>query len=400
MKLLIQFTVIFFAYIIIYCRSFAPTNFVNKRIETIRNRLAINKRSTDVTFTVDVHVSVSVNIEKGNNAIVQYNNSIMLSLIANAINSSAGGTSSSFTITRRGNNKIKLPIYNENTAGSSEILFASNFTNTVHNINIYMSSKGRGDIPLQYFEFQWQNNNNDDCNNHPISSSIISSSSNDVKQISTNVGVLHLIQSLVAAENEEEINEALLNDFTTTDASNLSIGESYGIGCGFQIYLRGELVLTVGCGGGGGRYSNTHIECGGGGGASIFAPNSNIVARVGGGHGMQEGLENEHDATSYMEQLDKLRDSLTNANNNDIAILGGGGGGRGSHDNGINDNASNDGTGYGFGFEIGSIEAIRLAKNKMQRAKAGDDNEMNRNPLNLPEHLLNEDWAIQMAEYV
>ena len=114
---------------------------------------------------------------------------------------------------------------------------------------------------------------------------------------------------------------------------------------------------------------------------------------------MHEGLENEHDATSYMEQLDKLRDSLTNANNNDIAILGGGGGGRGSHDNGINDNASNDGTGYGFGFEIGSIEAIKLAKNKMQRAKASCDG-MNRNALNIPEHLMNEGWAIQMTKYV
>ena len=78
-----------------------------KRIETIRNRLVINKRSTDVT--VDVTVSVSVNTEKGNNAIIQYNkNNNMLPLIDTAINSS-GGTSSSFTITRRGNDKIKTP---------------------------------------------------------------------------------------------------------------------------------------------------------------------------------------------------------------------------------------------------------------------------------------------------
>jgi hypothetical protein len=111
---------------------------------------------------------------------------------------------------------------------------------------------------------------------------------------------------LITAEKEEEINEALLNDFTTTDTSNLSIGQSYGIGCGFQIYLKGEFVLTVGCGGGGGRYNNSHIECGGGGGATIYVPNSNIKkARVGGGHGMQEGFEKEHDETLYMEQLDK-----------------------------------------------------------------------------------------------
>ena len=70
------------------------------------------------------------------------------------------------------------------------------------------------------------------------------------------------------------------------------------------------------------------------------------------------------------------------------------GGGRGSNNNDINDNASNDVTGYGFGlFEIGSIEAIKLAT-------TDDDDEMDHNPLNLPEHLLNEDWAIQMAEYV
>ena len=114
---------------------------------------------------------------------------------------------------------------------------------------------------------------------------------------------------------------------------------------------------------------------------------------------MHEGLDNKHDATLYVERQRSFDIHSPNANNNDTPNLGGGGGGRGSNDNDINDNASNDGTGYGFGFEIGSIEAIKLAKNKMQRAKASCDG-MNRNALNIPEHLMNEGWAIQMTKYV
>jgi len=250
-----------------------------------------------------------------------------------------------------------------------------------------MSSSTIVDLPLQFFEFQWQNDNlvSEDTKNN----------------ISTNNGVLDLIKSLITAENEQQINSTLTNDFTTTGATNLSRGESAGIGCGLQIYLKGKLVLTAGGGGGGGCISSREegYECGGGGGASIFLPDkSNIKARVGGGHGMQAGYETEHNPNLFIEHLQRLRDLLTNESNiNDVAIMGGGGGGSG-YTNDDNTSSSN-GRGYGFGFEIGSIEGINLAKKNMSRkTEASSDN--NGNPLNLPEHLLNEEWAIQVAEYI
>ena len=204
---------------------------------------------------------------------------------------------------------------------------------------------------------------------------------------------------MITAKNEEQINNALANDFTTPGATKLSVGESVGIGYGLQIYLKGKLVLTIGGGGGGGCISSSEegYECGGGGGASIFLPDSNIKARVGGGHGVQAGYETEHNPTLFIRQLKRLQDLIANDSNvNGIAIMGGGGGGSGIT---TNDNTSS-GRGYGFGFEIGSIEGINLAKKMMSRRTNEASRVDNRNPLNLPEHLLNEEWAIQVAEYI
>ena len=78
---------------------------------------------------------------------------------------------------------------------------------------------------------------------------------------------------------------------------------------------------------------------------------------------------------------------------------GGGGGGSGST---TNDDTVSNGRGYGFGFEIGSIEGINLAKKMMSRRtnETSSTGSGDKNPLNLSEHLLNEEWAIQVAEYI
>jgi len=357
--------------------------------------------------TIDINVDVNVDIKT--EEVIQN----MLPRTSNTSSSSsyntsftnAQQTSTSFSITRRDDSSIKLPIICNNAQQqkgySSEISYATNFTNTIHDILIqYFMSSSRTivDLPLQFFEFQWQNDN------------LTSSEDTNGNNMSTNYGGLDLIKSLITAENEQHINNALAYDFTTADTANLSRGKSAGIGCGLQLYLKGKLVLTAGGGGGGGRSytssSEEGYECGGGGGASIFLPDSdNTMARVGGGHGMQAGYETGHNPKLFVEQLQRLKYLLINeskSNVNDIAILGGGGGGSGC----TNDNtSSSNGRGYGFGFEIGSIEGINLAKKEMMSRRSnneasGTGSDDNRNPLNLPEHLLNEEWAIQVAEYI
>jgi len=390
------------AYLISYCNSFTiPSIYTFK----IRQRSTISNILLNERHTIDINVDVNVDIKTEN---VNQNNNNMLPQINNTSSSSSYNTrytngqqtSTSVSITHRkqdGGSSIKLPTCNaqQQKAYSSELSYATNFTKTIHDIVIQyiIPSSSIVDLPLQYFEFQWQNDN-------LATPSSISEDTNS-NNISTNYGVLDLVKSLITAENEQQIDNALANDFTTTDSTKLSVGESAGIGCGLQIYRKGKLVLTVGGGGGGGGRSYTvsseeGYECGGGGGASIFLPDSNVIARVGGGHGMQAGYETEHNPKLFIEQLQRLRDLYSKADINDVAIMGGGGGGSGLTTN----TSGSNGRGYGFGFEIGSMEGINLAKKNMSRRTNEASSDNNGNPLNLPEHLLNEEWAIQVAEYI
>jgi len=326
---------------------------------------------------------------------------------------SATGLSLSSSVSKNGNKnkKLELPQVqagDAKTSDSAGMAIASNFASSVHKVMMDISSNR--DLPLEEFHFD-------------TGGSVLVAAADGDKCISTNPGVLRLIKTLLTAENEDQIDKALEDDFTAV-AAKLPKGD-YGGGCGagFQVYLKGELVLTCGGGGGGGYTSGLEkaLERGGGGGASIFIPGDES-AHVGGGHGLANGTveskhDADHDATLFLDKLEKLRDLLSEAHTCDICVLGGGGGGGGETEilRLRSQGEKTEGRGYGFGFQIGSTSSgrpkrtikapNRLTVSSFSNVKDYDKKpstitkNKNSNDLNLPEHLLKEDWAIKMDEY-
>ncbi len=320
----------------------------------------------------------------------------------------ATGLSVASYVEKSGNKKLKLPHdCKSKTIDSAGMLIASNFVTSIHNVLMDFSSNE--DLSLNDFHFD------------EGGSKLVAADGD--KCISTNPGVLHLIKSLLTAENEDQIDKALGDDFTTVAAKLPKGDRGGGCGAGFQVYLKGKLVLTIGGGGGGGYNSGQEkaLERGGGGGASIFIP-GDTSAHVGGGHGLVKGrveskYDTDHHAELFLTKLQKLRGLLSEAHASDICVLGGGGGGGGEtvilrlRSQG----EMTDGGGYGFGFQIGSqmsssrpkrsikapnrltVSSFSNVKDYDKKPSAPPENKSN--DLNLPEHLLKEDWAIKMDEY-
>ena len=302
-------------------------------------------------------------------------------------------------------------------ANCAGMLIASKFANTILSI---VNSIILQDVSLRLSEFHFE------------SSGKLVPYADAEKDVSTNPGTLRLIKSLITAKSKADVNRALATDFTAV-AADLPYGDrGGGCGGGFQVYIRGKMVLTAG-GGGGGGYSSDHeriLERGGGGGAFLFLPDG-VSVSIGGGHGLidpKTGTVNtkndeDHNPKLFVKKLQALRELLSGSKPNDIAVLGGGGGGGGETEI-LRLRSQGEKTvrgGYGFGFEIGSTEAIKLAKLGSGRAKrtikAPDSltitsfssgpsyvtptqkGKRSSNDLNLPGHLLKEEWAIKMAEY-
>lgn len=312
-----------------------------------------------------------------------------------------------------------------NESDDASMLIASNFARSIHNILATISNKQSEDLPMHEFHF-------DSGGSKLVPVSEIN------KNVSTNSGVHLLIQSLITAENEEQIKKVLERDFTSV-ASSLPKGDTGGgCGAGCQMYIKGDLVLTIGAGGGGGYTISHHdktLERGGGGGASIFIPGDEVSeAHIGVGHGLVDAKKGrvelkydiDHDTKTFLRQLKKLKVLLSKTRTSDIAVLGGGGGGGGETEilRLRSQGEKHDGSGYGFGFQIGSLRAIKLAKLNVNSGrpkrtimaperlnvssfqcgqsydKTKDEKKQQRNNLNLPDHLMQEEWAIKMNKYV
>lgn len=259
-------------------------------------------------------------------------------------------------------------------------------------------------------------------------------------------GVSDLIMGIVTAKNANQINDALKIDFTNV-VRNMELtpegkGGGGGSGSGFQLYLKNVEVLSVGGGGGGGcdqvisessiqrnsksgKQSNKLICIGrgGGGGGQISARFPKITTatsksgkvrklqvkepdyNVGGGQGAIEDGENAGEMVfnfdtgnyfpnEFIEQMKRLRELLSKAHIDDIAILGGGGGGgAGCGPEG----AATLGGGYGFSFDIGTATAIARAKKK----KEANSKSICEDPLSFVSAKdRNKAWAINQERYI
>lgn len=257
-------------------------------------------------------------------------------------------------------------------------------------------------------------------------------------------GVSDLVMGIVTAKDANQVKEALKIDFTNV-VRNMELtpageGGGGGLGSGFQLYLKNVEVLSVGGGGGGGcdqvisessvgrnsksgKQSNKLIcigrGSGGGGQLSVRFPKITTTRsksgkvrklvrepyiNVGGGQGAIEDGENagemvfsfddDYYPDEFIEHMKRLRELLSEADIDDIAVLGGGGGGgAGCGPQG----AATIGGGYGFGFNIGTPTAIARAKKKEE------DNSKSfcEDPLSfLSEEDRKEPWALDQKRYI
>lgn len=315
---------------------------------------------------------------------------------------------------------------------SAEMFIARNFASSVHKIIMDISGK---DLALA-FQF--------DAGGGGSTQGLMPKSFVD-KCVQVNTGPSKLITSLVTAKNEKDIDKALKNDFTKVVEKLEPSDSGGGSGSGFQIYVKGVQVLSVGSGGGGGysqidnedsyqsrSYSKSQkhdvkwvLDRGGGGGGQIIVRlpqikvesyysddtkalsksgkerklyNTDSFINVGGGQGLEDGkmvfsFDEDYHPHEFVKQMQMLGKLLSEADENDVAVLGGGGGGgAGCGPNG----KDTEGGGYGFGFQIGTPRAIKRAKDVAGGSGNGGCGDMSY----LSKQEENEAWARNMRKYM
>ena len=330
------------------------------------------------------------------------------------------------------NMKVPGADSNKLAKNSAEMFIARNFARSVHKIITDISGE---DLPI---DFQFDAGGGGDRNGLMPARYVD-------KCGQVNTGPSELITSLLTAKDEYQINKALKKDFTKVVEKLAPSDSGGGSGSGFQVYFKGVEVLSIGAGGGGGyeqvdkekessqsrsksrkheEESNWILGRGGGGGSQIIINlpeitsksynsrndntfrsktgkkrkliNADQLINVGGGQGLEDGelkfsFDEENHPHAFIKQLRNLRKILSEADINDVAVLGGGGGGGAGCGP---DGKKTEGGGYGFGFQIGTPRAIERAK----RVASGTGNGCS-DVSYLSEQEQNEPWARNQQKY-